>query len=89
MLLRYRARTGDATPTVVVSTASPYKFCDSVLKALDKAPAGSGVGLIDQLFETTGVPVPAPIMELKDKKRRFNTAVEKERMAEVVQTFLK
>ena len=89
VLLRYRARTGDATPTVVVSTASPYKFCDSVLKALDKAPAGSGVGLIDQLFETTGVPVPAPIMELKDKKRRFNTAVEKERMAEVVQTFLK
>ena len=31
VLQDYRAATGDDTPAVVVSTASPFKFCDSVL----------------------------------------------------------
>lgn len=30
----YRARTGDETPTVIASTASPFKFCRSVIEAL-------------------------------------------------------
>ena len=44
VLREYRARSGDGTPAVVVSTASPYKFCDSVLRALGvetDAPARS------------------------------------------------
>jgi threonine synthase len=36
----YRKETGDATKTVIVSTASPYKFANSVLEALqvDEVP---------------------------------------------------
>jgi len=41
---KYKKRTGDETPTVIVSTASPYKFPDAVKDALgfnvlDKPPA--------------------------------------------------
>ena len=44
-LCDYRAATEDKTPSVIVSTASPFKFCDSVLEALGWS-AGSigGVG---------------------------------------------
>ena len=31
-LEQYRSETGDQTPCIVVSTASPFKFCDSVLQ---------------------------------------------------------
>ena len=31
---QYRKESGDDTPCVVVSTASPFKFCDNVLGAL-------------------------------------------------------
>ena len=34
VLDQYRWETGDRTPAIVVSTASPFKFCDSVLGAL-------------------------------------------------------
>ena len=30
----YRARTGDTTPTIIASTASPFKFCRAVIEAL-------------------------------------------------------
>ena len=32
----YRARTDDKTPTVIASTASPFKFCRSVIEALGR-----------------------------------------------------
>ena len=35
---QYRAETGDGTVTVFVSTASPYKFCASVLPAIGEEP---------------------------------------------------
>ena len=39
---KYRFLTSDETYTVVLSTASPYKFADSVLAALyDAQPKGS------------------------------------------------
>ena len=34
---KYVARTGDTTKTVIASTASPYKFSGSVLKAIDSS----------------------------------------------------
>ena len=32
----YEAKTGDKTPVVVASTASPFKFSKAVLSAVDK-----------------------------------------------------
>ncbi len=86
---QYRQETGDKTPTVFVSTASPYKFCDSVLTAIGEAPKGDGVELLDQLNTVSGVAVPRRLAALKGKQRRFDLTAEKTEMDNVVLDFLK
>lgn len=86
---QYRQETGDKTPTVFVSTASPYKFCDSVLTAVGEAPKGDGVELLDQLNTVSGVAVPRRLAALKGKQRRFDLTAEKTEMDNVVLDFLK
>lgn len=66
-MAQYRAATSDDTPTVFVSTASPYKFCGAVLTAIGETPRGDGVELLDQLHEASGVPVPRRLAALKGK----------------------
>ena len=74
---QYVAETGDKeTPTVVVSTASPYKFAASVLEALgSELYAQDGVNdefeQVYQLSALTGVEVPRPIQALAGKPVRF------------------
>ena len=81
VLEQYRAETGDETPAVVVSTASPFKFCDSVLGALGVTDLAQGTGIIDQLSQVTGVPAPAPLSALAGKPVRFSQVTAKEDMA--------
>lgn len=89
VLAQYRAATGDKTTTVVVSTASPYKFCDHVLAAIGEAPKGGGLALLDQLHAVSGIPVPRRLAELKGKARRFDLTAEKQDMDGVVLDFLR
>ena len=89
VLLRYRHETGDDAHTLIASTASPYKFCDSVLTALGDTPRSRGVELIDQLMERTGTRAPLPLATLKDQKPRFDNVSEKEQMPQVVRAFLR
>ncbi|MBP1737367.1 MAG: threonine synthase [Oscillospiraceae bacterium] len=89
VLEQYRAKTGDTTPTVVISTASPFKFCDNVLSALGVTELRPGTEILDQLSELTGVAVPAPLALLKDQKVRFSQTVEKEHMVDKVLEMLK
>ena len=85
---QYRAATGDKTPTVFVSTASPYKFCGAVLTAIGETPRGDGVELLDQLHEVSGVAAPRRLAALKGKARRFDKTVEKQAMEQAVLEFL-
>ena len=89
VLAQYRVASGDETPAVVVSTASPYKFCGSVLSAIGETPCGNGLELLDQLHAASGVPVPCRLAELKGKPRRFDKTVEKQAMEQAVLDFLK
>mgnify|MGYP001275548254 CR=1 FL=1 len=89
VLDQYRRDTGDTTPTVVVSTASPFKFCDSVLGALGVSELAAGTAILDQLSQQTGVPVPAPLAVLKDKTVRFGRSVTKEHMVDQVLEMLR
>lgn len=84
VLAQYRAATGDTTHTLVASTASPFKFCDSVLTALGCERIAPGLGALDQLSELTGIAAPAPLASLKDKKIRFDQTVAKEHMVDAV-----
>lgn len=89
VLEQYRTETGDETPTVVASTASPFKFCDTVLEAIGVDELAQGAELLDQLAQVTGIPAPRPLAGLKDKKVRFEGWVQKEQMKAVVTGFLK
>ena len=86
VLDQYRAETGDTTPALVVSTASPFKFCDSVLGALGVTRAGRRAPAFwTSCSQVTGVPAPAPLAGLKDKTVRFAQSVtEKEHMVDQV-----
>ena len=89
VLRQYRTRTEDDTKTVVASTASPFKFCDAVLDALNVSEKATGTALLEQLEQVTGVKAPRPLATLKDKKVRFDGWTEKEQMKKVVTDFLK
>ena len=84
----YRAATGDSTTSVVVSTASPFKFCEAVLDALGQASTKKDISLIDTLSEVTGVAVPTPLAQLKGKESRFDKAVAIDGMKDAVIAFI-
>lgn len=44
----------------------------------------SGLDLLDQLSEKTGMPAPAPLASLRSKAVRFTQSVEKDRMVDAV-----
>lgn len=88
VLEQYRTENANV-PTVVLSTASPYKFCDSVLSALGKNVDNClGAELINALNETTGVKAPEPLKDLDKREVRFTGVTEKEDMITVVDQFL-
>ncbi|MDR0905687.1 MAG: threonine synthase [Oscillospiraceae bacterium] len=84
----YRAATGDKTPTVVVSTASPFKFADAVIEALGGNADGGGFELIDALETLGGVSAPVPLKSLRGKQIRFDAVTDKDKMLGVVREFL-
>ena len=88
VLNEYRRKTGDARPAVVVSTASPYKFCAAVMESIGESADADGLTLIDELSRVTGVPAPAPLSGLREREVRFNDCVEKDGMRHVVEEFL-
>lgn len=81
----YVNETGDKTPTVVVSTASPYKFSKSVLEAVGgDVNVGSEFEMVDELNKITSMPVPTPLAALKDRQVRFNNVIAANNMPEYV-----
>ena len=89
VLDQYRKESGDETTAIVVSTASPFKFCDNVLGALGVTELAEGTDVLDQLSELTGIPAPAPLAALKDKSVRFTQSVAKEHMVDQVLEMLR
>ena len=86
---KYRKETGDPNQTVFVSTASPFKFCDSVLHSLGVEAVKEGIDALDQLAQVSGRPAPVPLASLRDKAVRFEESVDKEKMMDVVLALLK
>ena len=74
----YRVRTGDTTPTVIASTASPFKFCRAVIEALGGTLERDDVSQLDVLTRLTGLAAPAPLAALAGKAPRFGRVVDKE-----------
>ena len=85
----YKTETGDTTPTVIASTASPYKFTRSVMTAIDPAyDSQEDFALVDKLEELSGVKVPQAIEDIRSAEVLHKTVCEKEEMEAVVKGFL-
>lgn len=87
---QYVESTGDeSTPTVIASTASPYKFVEAVLGALQPLQGEDEFANIAVLEELTGIPAPAQLKALQDKAVRFTDSIESGAAAEYVLNSLK
>ncbi len=81
----YRRTSGDTTPTVIVSTASPYKFSPAVLEGLGESTASEDeFDMIAAVERASGVTPPVKLTELRGASPRFTDICEKEEMQNVV-----
>lgn len=88
---KYRAATGDDTKTVIASTANPFKFNESVIKAIAGEDSCDGLDefeLLDKLSQISGMAIPSSLAQLKTKKVRFDTVCDKEDMIKETDKFM-
>ena len=87
----YMEKTGDTTKTIIASTASPFKFGDSVAGAVLGDEVVEGLGPFELLREVAGLAgtdAPASLAELSDLRPRFRQVCEKKEMMEQLDMFL-
>ena len=85
----YKENTGDATKTVIASTASPYKFATAVMTAIDSKYEGmDDFALIDELSKTSGVKIPQAVEEIRTAPVLHDTVCETEDMQKTVEKIL-
>ncbi|MBQ4539477.1 MAG: threonine synthase [Oscillospiraceae bacterium] len=81
----YKSETGDQTATVIVSTASPFKFSGSVLDAIGVEVPAEEFDAVKALEEATGLEAPESLANIKNKKVRFDKVIDPADMpAEIV-----
>ena len=86
---KYKAKTGDNTPAVIVSTASPYKFTKDVLVSIDKKYEDKDFfSLMGELEKISGVEIPAPIKGIENRPILHNTVIEKDSIKDFVKEHL-
>jgi len=73
----YRKKTGDDTKTLIVSTASPYKFAGSVAGAIGADAGENEYRTIENLERMTGLPVPSGLRGLETKPVLHDAVIEK------------
>lgn len=89
---RYQEETGDRTPAVIASTASPFKFARSVMMAIDPGygeVTWDDFALVDELSRIANVKVPAAVEELRTAPVLHTAECEKGEMEAMVKRFLK
>lgn len=87
---KYIAETGDMTPTVIASTASPYKFTRSVMNAIDSTyDSKTDFQLIDELNRLSGVAIPQAIEDIRSAPVVHDRVCDKTEMEAVVKDILK
>ncbi|HBU12048.1 MAG TPA: threonine synthase [Clostridiales bacterium] len=85
---KYVETTGDQSVTVVMSTASPYKFTQDVLRALTGKDVPDAFAAAEELSRLTKLAVPGQISTLKEKPALHNGVVEKGGQIGVVRKFI-
>jgi threonine synthase len=89
---RYRQQTGDMTPQIIVSTASPFKFNESVLAAIgDSKNLGKKdeFSMLYELAKVSGWTVPPALAALEKAPVCHNIIGDKEEMPIIIKKILK
>ena len=85
VLREYRKATGDDTPSIIVSTASPYKFAADVLNALTgDNRGGDPFAASEAIRDLTGLPIPEQVLKLRDLPVRHTAECDRDRMGQAV-----
>ena len=86
---KYKADTGDRAKAVIASTASPYKFTGSVMRAIGQNCDGKDdFQLADELSTLSGTEIPRAVEEIRTAPVLHDTVVEISEMKEAVKAFL-
>ncbi|MBR4973883.1 MAG: threonine synthase [Clostridia bacterium] len=86
---QYIETTGDDRVTVIASTASPYKFANSVLSVVSDKKGESEFDTVKVLSSETSTEIPQPIKALENAEVRFKEIREKNDMLSAVYSALK
>ena len=85
----YRKNSGDTLPTVIASTASPYKFAGSVMDALGRKNGNeTDMELIDSLSAVSGTAIPRAIEEIRNAKVLHDRVIDSTEMKNTVRSIL-
>ncbi len=87
VLRQYRLSQNDTTPTVLVSTASPYKFSRDVLSGISGKEASAGLDAFscsEELEKRSGVPMPGQVRHLRGLPIRHRTECDVSGMGQAV-----
>ncbi|MBR2661455.1 MAG: threonine synthase [Clostridia bacterium] len=87
VLRQYRLAANDSTPTVLLATASPYKFAADVLRGIagpDAAEGKDAFACSEELEKLTGIPMPAQVKALKELPVRHKAVCKRDAMGEAV-----
>ena len=82
-------KTDDEHKTVVLSTASPYKFVNDVLIAIGEKPEKDEMKALEKLENVTALPLPDSLKELPTLKKLHTGSVDKEEVPAVVLAYVK
>lgn len=88
---KYVISTGDITKAVIVSTASPFKFNESVAKSIfgnDDVQGKTEFQLLDILADKCGISIPEGLKDLDKKPVKHNTVCDKSDMKNIVKGIL-
>lgn len=86
---KYKADTGDKAKAVIASTASPYKFTGSVMRAIGQNCDGKDdFQLANELSALSGTEIPRAVEEIRTAPVLHDTVVEISEMKEAVKAFL-
>lgn len=86
---KYVKDTGDKTKTIIVSTASPFKFTKSVMRALDEKYSDyDDMELVDIMSKISGLKIPVAIEKLKTNAIIHKDKCKKQEMKTEVMKFI-
>lgn len=85
----YSVDESDYLPMVILSTASPYKFSQSVINAIGKKTSGDPFKDANTLQRMSAMEIPSAISELKNKEVRFTEVYKISEMRKAIENFIR